>query len=105
MTAAYTTDLTGIAVCEDDRDGATSRAADLLCLVAAPAFAIMALLTALSGTPDAICSAADPSLLSGMVPMYVLMTIFHGAPWLRLIAGRRQAAADRHGPGIRSIET
>ena len=105
MTEAMTTDPTGSAACENDRDGAASRAANLLCLVAAPAFAIMALLTGLSRTPDAVCSAADPSLLSGMAPMYVLMTIFHGAPWLKLVAGRRQAAAHRLGPGIRPIET
>jgi len=33
-----------------------------------------------------MCSATDGvSLLSGMVPMYVLMSAFHSAPWLKLI--------------------
>ena len=67
-------------------------AADWLCLAAAPAFAIMALLTGLldSGAPDMLCSAAPGmSALGGMVPMYLLMSGFHLAPWLRLVAGRR----------------
>ncbi len=52
----------------------------------------MALLTGVrgSGALDALCSAASP--LGGMVPMYVLMSAFHAAPWLRLIARRRGAA-------------
>jgi hypothetical protein len=69
-------------------------AADFLCLAAAPVFAIMAMLTGvLGGAPaDMLCSAApDASPLSGMVPMYVLMSAFHLAPWLKLISGRRTA--------------
>ena len=70
-------------------------AAEWLSLAAAPTFAIMALLTAvLDGGPlDVLCSAAqDASPLTGMVPMYVLMSAFHSAPWLKLIFGRRSAA-------------
>jgi hypothetical protein len=66
-------------------------AADVLRLAAAPTFAVMALLTgALAGSaPHMICSAAsDASPLSGMAPMYLLMTAFHSAPWLKLIASR-----------------
>jgi hypothetical protein len=67
-------------------------AADWLCLAAAPSFAIMALLTAgLGDGPDALCSAAHAaSPLSGMVPMYVLMSAFHSAPWLKLISHWRR---------------
>jgi hypothetical protein len=66
---------------------AANVAADWLSLAAAPTFAIMALLTAvLGGTPDVLCAALQgTSPLSGMVPMYLLMTAFHLAPWLRLI--------------------
>lgn len=67
-------------------------AADWLCLAAAPTFAIMALLTGVhgGGPMDMLCSVAqDASPLSGMVPMYVLMSAFHSAPWLKLISGRR----------------
>jgi hypothetical protein len=70
-------------------------AADWLCLAAAPTFAIMALLTAAlgGGAPDMLCSAAhEASPLSGMVPMYLLMSAFHSAPWLKLISGRRSGA-------------
>jgi hypothetical protein len=69
---------------------ATARAAaDWLSLAAAPTFAIMALLTPLlGGSRDFLCM-ADASPLSGMVPMYVLMSAFHLAPWLKLISNRR----------------
>jgi hypothetical protein len=68
-------------------------AADWLCLAAAPTFAIMALLTGVlgGGAPDVLCSVAQgASPLSGMVPMYLLMSAFHSAPWLKLIAGRQR---------------
>ena len=67
-------------------------AADGLCLAAAPTFAIMALLTGVlgGGPTDMLCSAAqNASPLSGMVPMYLLMSAFHLAPWLKLISARR----------------
>ncbi len=70
---------------------------------AAPTFAIMALLTGvLGGGPlDGLCSAAQhASPLSGMVPMYLLMSAFHSAPWLRLISRRRSAGESRRGGAI-----
>jgi hypothetical protein len=77
----------------DGGNPAAFGAADWLCLAAAPTFAIMALLTGAlsSGAPDILCSAAQgASPLSGMVPMYLLMSAFHSVPWLKLIAGRRK---------------
>jgi hypothetical protein len=68
--------------------------ADWLSLAASPTFAIMALLSAVlgGGRPDGLCSAGqDASALTGMVPMYMLMSAFHLAPWLRLVS-RRQTA-------------
>jgi hypothetical protein len=63
-------------------------AADWLGLAAAPAFATMALVTAcLGGGGEPLCS-AHGSLMSGMVPMYLLMSAFHAGPWLRMITGR-----------------
>ncbi|WP_430709486.1 hypothetical protein [Mesorhizobium captivum] len=63
--------------------------ADWLCLAAAPTLAIMALLTAAYGGQDMMCmSGPGAPLLSGMVPMYLLMAAFHLAPWLRLAARR-----------------
>ena len=63
-----------------------------LYLAAAPTFAMMALLTGVlgGGSPDALCSVASASPLGGMVPMYLLMSAFHLAPWLKLIGGRTQ---------------
>jgi hypothetical protein len=70
-------------------DAAALGAADWLGLAAAPTFALMALLThVLGGDADMMCSAAQSvSPLSGMVPMYLLMSAFHSAPWLKLICG------------------
>ena len=76
-------------------DAAALGAADWLCLAAAPTFATMALLTGVlgAGQPNWLCSAAqDASPLSGMVPMYLLMSAFHSAPWLKLISSRRGCA-------------
>ena len=64
---------------------------DALAFAATPTFAVMALLTVVLGSApsDVICSAAHASALSGMIPMYLLMSAFHSAPWLRLICRRR----------------
>src|ERR1700674_3169156 len=81
----------------ESRNAAALGAADWLCLAAAPTFAIMALLTGVlgGGPPDMLCSAAqDASPLSGMVPMYLLMSAFHSAPWLKLVFTRRNGPAD-----------
>jgi hypothetical protein len=77
------------------RRGIAARGAKWLCLAAAPTFAIMALLTALpgAGVPDMLCAAAQhASPLSGMAAMYWLMSVFHSAPWLKLISSRRSSA-------------
>lgn len=71
--------------------GCAGTAADRLTLAAAPVFAAMALLTGVldAGQPGPICSATPGSPVSnGMVPMYLLMSAFHAAPWLKLIARR-----------------
>lgn len=71
--------------------GGFSVIAASLALSAAPTFALMALLTALPGDPAAaICTSASGSPLGGMVAMYVLMSVFHAGPWLKLIPERRR---------------
>lgn len=69
-------------------------AADWLCLAASPTFAMMALAGVLGGgRAHMLCAAThDSSLLSGMIPMYVLMSAFHSAPWLKLTSSRRNGA-------------
>ncbi|RJT29255.1 hypothetical protein D3227_32360 [Mesorhizobium waimense] len=74
---------------------ATLGMADWLCLAAAPTFALMALLTCILGSDAAMfCMGANASTLAGlpltgMPVMYLLMSAFHLAPWLRVISGRQ----------------
>ena len=68
----------------------TCGASHRLSLAAAPAFAVMALITAMSGG-----AAHGESPLTGMAPMYLLMAAFHSAPWLDLASGRRSEARPR----------
>lgn len=67
------------------------RAATWLSLAAAPAFAVMAVLTAAEGDGLAqrLCGGAN-SPFGGMVPMYLLMSVTHSAAWLRLLDRRRR---------------
>ena len=67
--------------------------ADWLHRAATPTFLAMALSTGVGGdgVHDMPCMAMpDASPLSGMTAMYLLMSGFHLAPWLNLIAGRRR---------------
>lgn len=69
-------------------NAATLGIADWLCLAAAPTFAVMALLSCIQGSEAAmLCMGASP--LTGMAAMYLLMSAFHLAPWLRVISGRQ----------------
>jgi hypothetical protein len=89
------------AACAGRGDAAVLGVADWLCLAAAPTFAIMALLTGVFGARDILCSAGRGALsLSGMVPMYLLMSAVHAAPWLKLIAGRRRGFPAGPNPGV-----
>lgn len=69
----------------------TTGLAGWLGLAAAPTFALMALWTVFfSGEPDMLCMAMQGSSpMSAMTLMYLLMSAFHAAPWLRLISSRR----------------
>jgi hypothetical protein len=68
-----------------------SSAADWLGLAAAPTFAAMALLTGvLGGGAPAMMCAPDASPVGGMASMYLLMSAFHSAPWLRRIPRSRK---------------
>lgn len=60
-------------------------------LAATPSFAAMAAVTAMLGSgPDMICGHALS--LTGMVPMYLLMSAFHAAPWLKLAGAARSGS-------------
>ncbi|MBR0799120.1 hypothetical protein JQ615_27400 [Bradyrhizobium jicamae] len=65
--------------------GYGNAAARFLSLAAAPTFAIMALMAAI-GPADMLCMSGQGLFsIQGMVPMYMLMSAFHLAPWLRLL--------------------
>ena len=95
MTDACPANTTGGAGCDDEGAAAARDIAKWLGLAAAPTFAIMALLTGVlgDGKMAMMCATApDPSSLGGMVPMYLLMSAFHFAPWLKLMANRCRRA-------------
>jgi hypothetical protein len=76
----------------EDTGAAVAGLTNWLYLAATPTFAIMALLTALDGSPmDQLCSAGPGAHLSGMLPMYLLMSAFHSVPWLKLLCGQSSA--------------
>jgi hypothetical protein len=90
MTESHTVTRGSGAIPIQNGNSVSKGAADFLYLAAAPTFAVMALLTCVigGGSADALCSSAGTSTLSGMVPMYLLMSAFHTAPWLKLISSR-----------------
>ena len=67
-----------------ERQPAVAGMVDGLCLAATPVFAVMALVTADGG--DMLCTMPGMSALSGMSVMYLLMGLFHAAPWLKRLA-------------------
>jgi hypothetical protein len=85
------------AACSGGSDGVAARrstaAAHILALAAAPTFVVMALVTGIlgAGPAEMMCSAGPMSPLTGMVTMYLLMSAFHAAPWLRLCSRLRRA--------------
>ncbi len=70
---------------------AALNAAGWLSLAAAPTFAVMALFTGVLGdSADMMCMAAHGQApMNGMVLMYLLMSLFHAAPWLKLLSSQR----------------
>lgn len=64
----------------------TRDAANCLGLAASPTFALMAWVSA-NDTQNMLC-VSEPGLLSfgGMAVMYLLMSLFHLPPWLKLVA-------------------
>jgi hypothetical protein len=69
-----------------------SGAAGWLGLAASPTFALMAWIAANDAPPIALCSPGSSILpVDGMTTMYVLMSLFHLSPWLRLASPHPRA--------------
>jgi hypothetical protein len=63
-------------------------AAGWLSLAASPTFALMARIAA-NAPPIALCSSGSSMLpIGGMTAMYLLMSLFHLSPWLKLASSR-----------------
>lgn len=58
-----------------------------LALAAAPSFALMAWVAANAASPLAFCSSSHLPI-GGMPTMYLLMSLFHLSPWLKLASAR-----------------
>lgn len=77
------------AIPAEDTNPTTPGLADWLCLAAAPTFALMALFNCIqNGDAAILCMGANASPLTSMPVMYLLMSAFHLAPWLRVMSGR-----------------
>ena len=64
-------------------------AAGWIGLAGSPTFALMAWIAATDAPRMAICAAASDMLpINGMTWMYLLMSLFHVSPWLKLASGR-----------------
>jgi hypothetical protein len=71
--------------CFESKSALVARLAKGISLAAAPTFALMALLDYRSASAmDGMCSSGPMAPLSGMVPMYLLMSTFHCGPWFTL---------------------
>ena len=77
--------------CGASRHRAMLGVADWIALAAAPTFTVLVIFTFVleAGPPDMLCSTTQhASPLNGMAVMYVLMSVFHSTPWLRLVSMR-----------------
>jgi len=69
-------------------------AANRLACAAAPAFALMAMISASDNAPMLCMQNPDALGFDGMPVMYLLMSLFHLPPWLRLISSIGRASND-----------
>ncbi|WP_306460450.1 hypothetical protein [Brucella cytisi] len=69
----------------------TSKASGWIGLAATPTFALMAWISASGSHGMTMCSDASTfAAVNSMAVMYVLMSLFHLSPWMKLFAARFQ---------------
>lgn len=69
-----------------------------LALAAAPTFALMSLIAANDMTAPALCMSGSGVLsVDGMTAMYLLMSLFHLPPWLKLAGVRGRISPTTEG--------
>jgi hypothetical protein len=72
----------------------TRDTAGWISLAASPTFALMAWIAATDTPRMALCtSGSDMLSIDGMAWMYLLMSLFHVSPWLKLALDRSQPLA------------
>ena len=75
----------------DSLPGPAVEVAGWLRLAAAPTFALMAWIFAVGSPGLTMCSAAAAIVpINDMALMYLLMSLFHVSPWLKLLSARSQ---------------
>jgi hypothetical protein len=68
-------------------------AAGWLALAASPTFAVMAWIATNDTPPMPLCGSGSSILpIDGMTAMYLLMSLFHLSPWMKLASGRGASA-------------
>ena len=89
--------------------GVVSRAAERLTFAMSPVFAGMASLTWYSDSQAMLCGAGSGIPWNGMVAMYLLMSLAHLPPWLKLFSRVRDntvraAPRRRAGPSAPDLQ-
>jgi hypothetical protein len=75
----------------DSLPGPAVDVADRFGLAAAPTFALMAWISAVGSPGMTMCSAASAFVpINDMALMYLLMSLFHLSPWMKLLSARSQ---------------
>jgi hypothetical protein len=66
-------------------------------LAATPTFALMGWISAVGSPGMAMCSPASVLPIGDMALMYLLMSLFHVSPWLKLISARNTSTTRTQG--------
>jgi hypothetical protein len=91
--------MTALTAARERKAGARriGKAADWIGLAMSPTFAVMAWIAATDVPRIALCSSSSNRLpIDSMACMYLLMSLFHVSPWLRLASDRPRRFTHSH---------